>query len=132
MTQCIAVIDVASSSIVAKFIPGSITWPPGAPDPTPNEGQVFVPIPETLSWTCVDTVSMVDDQWVFGENQELKDQFWRDLRRFRNERLAECDWTQLADAPVDKQVWATYRQALRDLPNTTVDPARPNWPEKPS
>lgn len=36
-------------------------------------------------------------------------------RHFRNGLLAASDWTQLADAPVDQQAWATYRQALRDF-----------------
>lgn len=119
-------------SIVAKFIPG-MTWPPGVSDPTPSEGQVFVPIPNTLSWTCVNSVSQ-DEQgnWIFTENEEQKSIFWRDLREFRNKYLAECDWTQLPDATVDKEAWATYRQALRNLPANTVDPAMPNWPEKPS
>ena len=29
------------------------------------------------------------------------------------------------------QVWMDYRQALRDLPANTVDPANPIWPVKP-
>ena len=37
------------------------------------------------------------------------------VREDRNRRLAETDWTQLADAPVNAQAWATYRQALRDV-----------------
>lgn len=36
-------------------------------------------------------------------------------RHFRNGLLAASDWTQLADAPVDQQAWAIYRQALRDF-----------------
>jgi len=40
----------------------------------------------------------------------------RTLRLERNRLLKESDWTQLADAPVDKAAWATYRQELRDLP----------------
>lgn len=131
MTQCIAIIDTSTSSIISKFIPGSTIWPPGAPDPTPGEGQIAVPIPDTLSWTCVNSVSLVNDTWVFGEDFELKEQFWASLRQFRNERLAACDWTQVSDSPVDKQAWAVYRQTLRDLPNTTLDPVVPNWPEKP-
>jgi hypothetical protein len=39
------------------------------------------------------------------------------MRSVRNEKLAFSDWTQLADSPVDKAAWATYRQALRDLPH---------------
>lgn len=38
------------------------------------------------------------------------------LREWRNQRLKESDWTQVADAPVDKEAWAIYRQELRDLP----------------
>jgi hypothetical protein len=45
------------------------------------------------------------------------EQKWDQIRLWRNAELAQTDWTQLPDAPVDKSVWATYRQALRDLPN---------------
>ena len=38
------------------------------------------------------------------------------VRAARDRALANSDWTQVADAPVDKEAWATYRQALRDLP----------------
>jgi len=54
------------------------------------------------------------------------------LRLQRNELLAQSDWTQVADAPVDAAAWATYRQALRDLPANTTDPRNPTWPTKPS
>jgi hypothetical protein len=38
------------------------------------------------------------------------------LRHWRDTELARTDWTQVADAPIDKAAWAIYRQALRDLP----------------
>jgi len=41
------------------------------------------------------------------------------LREERNRLLAESDWTQMPDAPLDeraRQAWREYRQALRDLP----------------
>lgn len=44
------------------------------------------------------------------------EQKWEQIKLWRNARLAQTDWTQLPDAPVDKAAWATYRQALRDLP----------------
>lgn len=53
------------------------------------------------------------------------------VRADRDRRLAECDWTQVADAPVDKAVWATYRQALRDVPAQAGFPYDITWPEKP-
>ena len=39
----------------------------------------------------------------------------RQVRLDRNLLLAKSDWTQLPDAQVDKQAWAEYRQALRDI-----------------
>jgi len=53
------------------------------------------------------------------------------LRAQRDAKLAASDWTQVADAPVDKAAWATYRQQLRDLPANTADPANPVWPQEP-
>jgi hypothetical protein len=44
------------------------------------------------------------------------DQKWEQIKLWRNAKLAQSDWTQLPDSPVDKTAWATYRQALRDLP----------------
>ena len=53
------------------------------------------------------------------------------VRLWRNSELARTDWTQIADAPVDASAWATYRQALRDLPST-IDIDNPVLPEVPS
>jgi hypothetical protein len=52
-------------------------------------------------------------------------------RAQRNMLLSACDWTQLADAPVDDLAWATYRQALRDLPQQPGFPTDINWPTPP-
>jgi len=59
---------------------------------------------------------------------------WERLRRERNDLLAESDWTQSPDSPLDdddKDDWATYRQELRDLPESVEDPANPSWPSAP-
>lgn len=57
------------------------------------------------------------------------------VRATRNQRLAECDWTQLPDAPVSEEqltAWRTYRQALRDLPDGEgFDPGDFTWPVRP-
>jgi hypothetical protein len=55
---------------------------------------------------------------------------WARVRRDRNRLLTDCDWTQLPDAPVDKQAWAAYRQALRDI-TMQADPFNLVWPTKP-
>ena len=55
----------------------------------------------------------------------------KSVRATRDAKLAECDWTQVADAPVDKAIWATYRQALRDITTQTGFPWTVTYPEKP-
>jgi len=52
------------------------------------------------------------------------------LRRQRNQLLTETDYLALADSTLTDEM-RTYRQALRDLPANTVDPANPVWPTKP-
>ena len=59
---------------------------------------------------------------------------WTIMRRKRNILLTESDWTQYNDSPLTDEVkaeWAVHRQLLRDLPDTTDDPADPTWPEVP-
>ena len=53
------------------------------------------------------------------------------VRDQRTQKLRDCDWTQLADSPVDKAVWATYRQALRDVPTQAGFPWAVVWPDAP-
>ena len=54
----------------------------------------------------------------------------RSLRFERNRLLAETDYLALADSTLTDEMRA-YRQALRDLPANTADPANPVWPTKP-
>jgi hypothetical protein len=53
------------------------------------------------------------------------------MRDQRGEKLKDSDWTQVADAPVDKAVWATYRQALRDITAQSGFPWEITWPDAP-
>ena len=53
------------------------------------------------------------------------------VRADRTKRLAECDWTQIADSTADKAVWATYRQALRDITAQEGFPWTITWPVQP-
>ena len=53
------------------------------------------------------------------------------MRDNRNQALSASDWTQLADAPVDKVAWATYRQSLRDITLQTGFPWTIDWPVAP-
>jgi hypothetical protein len=53
------------------------------------------------------------------------------VRADRTKRLADSDWTQVEDSPVDKAVWATYRQALRDITSQAGFPWTITWPDAP-
>ena len=53
------------------------------------------------------------------------------MRAVRNDLLAQSDWTQVADAPVDREAWATYRQALRDFPATWTAGPEADFPDTP-
>ena len=55
----------------------------------------------------------------------------KSVRQQRGEKLKETDWTQVADAPVDKAAWATYRQALRDVTAQAGFPWTVTWPVEP-
>jgi hypothetical protein len=54
-----------------------------------------------------------------------------EVRQQRNGLLSACDWTQLPDAPVDRTIWATYRQELRDVTAQEGFPWNVVWPEQP-
>ena len=57
----------------------------------------------------------------------------RDIRRERTSLLAGTDWTQLADVSLEiKNLWAPYRQALRDVPAQTGFPYEITWPTPPA
>jgi len=59
------------------------------------------------------------------------------LRNFRDKELLASDWTQGEDSPLDsstKTAWATYRQALRNMPGSSDAPiwfAESDIPKRP-
>ena len=65
--------------------------------------------------------------WDAGAN----DRKAAEVRAERNAKLAASDWTQVADAPVDKAAWAAYRQALRDITAQAGFPLTVDWPVAP-
>lgn len=51
----------------------------------------------------------------------------------RSVALVSSDWTQIGDVPLNnKEAWATYRQALRDIPEQEGYPFNVVWPTEPS
>lgn len=99
------------------------------------------PQPEHTQFQVVyrDGVEQIEGKWytkygVSDMDQEAIDALtaaqWDSIRAERNKKLADCDWTQLPDAPVDAAAWATYRQELRDI-TTQTDPFNITWPTEP-
>jgi len=79
-------------------------------------------------WTQAWSVRDMTSEEVASRNDAQAAQ----VRDERNAKLSESDWTQVADAPVDKAAWAAYRQALRDVPNQTEFPNSVAWPTPPT
>ena len=67
----------------------------------------------------------------FNPDQKEREQLANEVRANRDALLAESDWTQVADAPVDDVAWAGYRQELRDIPQQDGFPHDVIWPAKP-
>jgi len=67
----------------------------------------------------------------YNPDDREREQNAEEIRAQRNALLADSDWTQVADAPVDSSAWATYRQALRDVPQQDGFPEEVTWPTKP-
>lgn len=73
---------------------------------------------------------LVDVEPLTAEELQARiDTQWQVVRTQRNQMLKDSDWTQVADAPVDKAAWAVYRQALRDI-TTQPDPFSITWPDQ--
>lgn len=85
--------------------------------------------PPYINGDVVSTVQVVPlIQWELDRRIESR---WNAVRSQRNQLLQESDWTQLPDSPVDKTVWATYRQELRDITDQE-DPFNIVWPVDPN
>lgn len=87
---------------------------------TPNGNVPFTP-EEEAEWDAEEA------EYAAGAN----DRAAAKIRTERDTKLTESDWTQVADAPVDKAAWATYRQALRDIPSQAGFPNEVTWPTEP-
>ena len=89
----------------------------------------------TLTWDesnadAKPTKKALDEAWPAVRDARA----WARVRAERDRLLTACDWTQVADAPLsasEKQAWADYRQALRDIPQEQDDPDSIVWPEQP-
>jgi len=67
-------------------------------------------------------------------NELLRNIHLETLRKQRNEKLRQSDFSMLPDHRLSREneeEWKVYRQSLRDIPSTTENPENPVWPERP-
>jgi len=89
---------------------------------------------EGLVWNDTEIPKPTLEELTAKQEELVAAQPMKNLRKERDRRLAEVDWIFSGDYQLSEEewgAWTTYRQALRDLPSTTEDPANPVWPEKP-
>ena len=92
----------------------------------------FVPGPIFTDTTDEDgnVTSAADNEAAYRAGIDAK--VAEEVRTARNLKLANTDWTQLADSTANATAWGTYRAALRDLPTTDGFPHNVTWPTEPS
>lgn len=122
-----------------KTATGEITGEFGASDPNQPFSN-FVGSDESYIEGSYDNTKfkISDEKAVSIGTAKLREQAIAEMKSERADKLLKSDWTQGADSPLSdskKTEWATYRQALRDLPTThakilTIDNV--TWPEEPS
>ena len=94
-------------------------------------GAEFLMTGDVITWVDTEQNQPTDAE-IAAEITRLDGQReWDALRTKRNQLLAETDYLALSDVTLSTEM-AEYRQALRDLPANTSDPANPTWPVKPS
>ena len=88
-------------------------------DPTISDDiQVEITDEQVLEIESSDQSMLLVDGELLTLSAHLLEPIKKWLRQKRNRLLAESDWTQLSDSPLDedtRSVWAAYRQDLRDL-----------------
>ena len=104
--------------------------------------ETFITIPENLNYQCIEAyrnesgvilLRHISDTETI---EKITKNNLNSLRSNRDNILKQSDWVvSVSDSPLSQDKideWKMYRQALRDLPTATEDPANPVWPVQPS
>lgn len=122
-------VRVESSTFTAQEIADS-GWTEAPEWPT----ESFNALEQTVRWdTETSTYDIVDlsAEEIADNNSSV----WNSLRTERDNLLADTDYMVIKAIEAGTTIsseWATYRQALRDLPSSVTDPRDIVWPDKPS
>lgn len=135
-----------TNGIPAKYTLGQLrrdnnntSFPKQIPDNILESYGVYPYVIQDVEYDCLTQTKtegdfiQVDGEWtLFMVSEDLPlDKAEKRVRSLRDNLLSECDWTQVSDASVDKVLWATYRQALRDITDQPDFPHDVTWPTKP-
>lgn len=88
----------------------------------------------TMPYTEANYQLALSEAWQGEVTVEEVPETAEEIRARRDKLLADTDWTQTLDAPIDaatRESMRTYRQALRDVPQQDGFPADIQWPELP-
>lgn len=96
-------------------------------DPESEALEISTPIFSNGTWYQTWLVRKLDQDEISTAFARCCEQ----ARIERNQLLADSDWTQVADAPVNKEEWKAYRQNLRDITNQDDFPWSIAWPSLP-
>ena len=92
---------------------------------TPRYSEEALDIAKRQSYNGEYTIETIEDVSMTAE----------EARAERDKLLAETDWTQVLDAPIDaetREAYRAYRQGLRDIPEQEGFPDTITWPELPA
>lgn len=115
---------VQEQMIAAEENPGS-GWYEAAED---MDGKIF----KLVSGSAVAMTEEEKDSYYLSLRTTYS---YANLRTERNELLMRSDWTQLPNSGLSEEkrvAWETYRQALRDLPETMTEGLEYTLPEVPA
>lgn len=99
---------------------------------TQGEVYAYETEAERNEWGAPDLVEMTPSEIDAHLNpKSTTEQLAEQARSKRDALLRSTDWTQVPDAPVNQQDWATYRQALRDIALQDGFPESIDWPVAP-
>lgn len=95
--------------------------------------ETLEPLPHNVLVTLDSRASLFDHDTTIIFQQTPVEEVASDMRARRSQLLQESDWTQLPDVPLaTKEVWAAYRQALRDITAQPGFPLTVAWPTPPT
>ena len=87
---------------------------------------------QTLSWDVNPDQAALEAEQAAALQQKALEKLTFEVLAERRKKLVASDWTQLPDVPLTtKEVWATYRQELRDITAQSGYPTEIIWPTPP-